>query len=590
MTDEERWVQEVYQGPDRQLTVRAALTGMGLGAVLCLSNLYVVLKTGWSLGVTITATIVAYGLFRALRLGGFSRTPFSALENNAVASVASSGAWMTGGGNMAALPALLLLTGQRPGGLVMVAWFALIAALGVFVAIPLKRQFINREKLPFPMSVATAEAIRTMHGTGDARPARLLVQAGLVASLFTLWRDVRGPFSFPWRLAAPFSLSGHPAAAWSLGFDSSLVLLGGGSLMAPRTAASMLLGALLTWGVLAPWVVASGFVSSVDFKALVQFMLWPAAALLVTSGVLSFVLRWRSLLDALSSLRAVLRPGATPAASAVDAVEAPAWWAVAGFVVLAPPLVLLMWWQFDIPLWAGALAMPLALLVGAIAARVTGETDITPTKAMGPLTQLVFGVALPGHVAANVMSANVTSGVGLHAADLLSDLKTGWVLGADPRQQVYAQFLGLVVGAVVVVPAFTLLIPDASVLGSEQFPAPAVMVWAGVSKVLAGGLGGLPRGAVGAMFAAAALGMVLSVLEALLPARRKAWLPSPSALGISMVIPAATALTMVAGAVGGAVLRRRWSTATLTPVASGLIAGESVTGVALALGRVLLGG
>ena len=92
------------------------------------------------------------------------------------------------------------------------------------------------------------------------------------------------------------------------------------------------------------------------------------------------------------------------------------------------------------------------------------------------------------------------------------------------------------------------------------------------------------------MFAAAALGMVLSVLEALLPARRKAWLPSPSALGISMVIPAATALTMVAGAVGGAVLRRRWSTATLTPVASGLIAGESVTGVALALGRVLFGG
>ena len=583
MTDEERWVREVYQGPHHQLTWRAALMGMALGAVLCLSNLYVVLRTGWSLGVTITTTIVAFAFFHALQRAGVLRRPFSLLENNAVASIASSGGWMTGGGNMAALPALLLLTGARPGGWAMFAWFSLIAALGVFVAIPLKRQFINREQLPFPMSVATAEALRTMHGSGDTRPAKLLLRSSLVASLFTVVRELH------W---IPSRLTTSSMGAWSLGLDASVVLLGGGSLMKPRTAWSLLLGALLTWGVLAPVVVAQGVVntitprgasSPIDFKALVQFTLWPAAALLTSAALTGFVLQGRVVLKALDEVRALLRREASSGAS----VEAPAWWFFAGFAVLSPPLVVLMWWLFDIPLWAGVLAMPLAVLVGVISARVTGETDVTPTKAMGPLTQLIAGAALPANVTANVMSANVTAGVGLHAADLLSDLKTGWVLGADPRKQVYAQFLGLLVGAAVVVPAFNLLVPDASVLGSEQFPAPAVMVWAGVSKVLALGSSGLPAGAKAAMGVAALVGVVLVVLEAKLGEQKKRWVPSPAALGIAMVIPGATALTMCAGALLGALVRRRWPAESITPVASGLIAGESVTGVVLALVKVL---
>ncbi len=593
MTEAEaRWARDVYQPDAPQLTVRAALMGMALGAVLCLSNLYVVLKTGWSLGITITATIVAFALFRLLKVVGLARRDFSALENNAVATVASAGAWMTGGGNMAALPALLLLTGQRPSGFSMFAWFAVIAALGVFVAIPLKRQFINREQLPFPMSVATAHTIRTMHGGAGAGTARHLLVAGFVASVFTLWRDLKlaTPFALPGRFSLPFELAGRPLAGWSLGFDASLVLMGGGALMAPRTAWSLLLGALVTWGVLAPAWTASGALTATDFKSMVQLTLWPGAALLVTSGVLSFAKSWRSAVKGLRDLRASLRRVSPDETDALTAIEAPTWWFVAGFLVLSPVMVGLMKVLFDIPLWAGVMAMPLSLLVGVISARVTGETDVTPTKAMGPMTQLVFGVALPANVTANVMSANVTSGVGLHAADLLGDLKTGYLLGANPRKQVIAQLLGLVVGAAVVVPAFTLLVPNAEALGSEQFPAPAVMVWAGVSKVLAGGLDGLSPAARVAMGWGAALGVLLVALETWLPKSKRGWVPSPAALGIAMVIPGATALSMWAGAMVGLVVKRRWpafAERSLTPVASGLIAGESVTGIVIALARAL---
>ena len=67
-TDPERyWLENVYQGGVRQLTVRAVIAGMLIGAVMCLSNLYVVLKTGWSMGVTITVCILAFALFSVLR-------------------------------------------------------------------------------------------------------------------------------------------------------------------------------------------------------------------------------------------------------------------------------------------------------------------------------------------------------------------------------------------------------------------------------------------------------------------------------------------------------------------------------------------
>jgi len=80
----------------------------------------VVLKTGWSFGVTLTACVVAYALFRLERLLGLVRHGFGILENNATGSVASSAGFMTGGGNLPAMGALLVLTGLRPDPVAMV--------------------------------------------------------------------------------------------------------------------------------------------------------------------------------------------------------------------------------------------------------------------------------------------------------------------------------------------------------------------------------------------------------------------------------------------------------------------------------------
>ncbi|MBZ4417228.1 OPT family oligopeptide transporter [Myxococcus sp. RHSTA-1-4] len=593
--DPERyWLEHVYQGGVRQLTPRAVISGMLIGAVMCLSNLYVILKTGWSLGVTITACILAFAVFGTLRSLRLLKQDFTDLENNAMGSVASAAGYMTGGGNMAAVPALLMLTGTLPPSGWLVVWFAVISALGVFAAIPIKRQLINVEALPFPTGTATAETIRALHGHGEVarRKSRLLGAAGLIGSLLVIFRDARFTWltNIPEKASLPFTILGKKASAWSLSFDFSLLLVGAGALVSFKTGWSMLLGAVLTYGFLAPEMVSRGVIPEVTYRAINSWTVWTGSALLVSSGLLSFAFQWRSVARSFKALSGLFggKGKRQEEEDPLAGIECPPSWFPLGFAVLGPVAVFLMAYLFQIPWWAGVLAMPLAVVMGVIASRVTGETDTTPTKALGPVTQLIFGGLAPGNIPANVMSANATGGVGLHSADLLTDLKSGWLLGANPRQQFIAQLFGVVAGAAVVVPVFNILVPSADMLGTEEFPAPASMVWAGVSKLLATGVSALhPTARLGAL-CGASLGIMLVLLEKWAPAKAKAYVPSAAGFGLAIVIPGSSSIAFFIGAAIAEVLRRvkpKLAEDTVLPVSSGFIAGESLLGIGIAMAK-----
>ena len=114
-------------------------------------------------------------------------------------------------------------------------------------------------------------------------------------------------------------------------------------------------------------------------------------------------------------------------------------------------------------------------------------------------------------------------------------IRSYYVLGARPRQQLYAQLFGCVAGALAIVPMFNLLIPDVSVLGSQSLPAPAAQVWAGVSKVMATGLSSVPESARWAALWAALAGALLTLGEKFAPAKVKPFIPSPTGLGIARI-------------------------------------------------------
>lgn len=578
---EATWLRDVYQPDATNLTVRAVIVGALIGVVMCLSNIYVFFKTGWSLGVTITACLIAYVVFRGLQLAG--ARPLGMLENNALTTVASGAGYMTGGGNMAAYGALLVVTTLRPDAFAMVVWFAGIAALGVFAAIPIKRQLVNKEALAFPTGTATAETLRSIHqpggSKGSSKAVKLLGGAALVAAALTVVRKLK------WieeTYAPGLSLAGHSLKDWGIGFKTELVYIGAGALMSFRTGWSLLLGAIVTYVVIAPWLLGEGLIAGASLKQIVNWTVWPGAAILVAAGLTSFALDYKSLVRAFKGIIVVFDRSKRREVG-ISAVEAPEWWFPAGFAVLAPVVIALMTWLFDIPVWAALLAVPLAVLMGFIAARVTGETDVTPTKALGPLTQMMYGGITPGNLSGNIMSANVTGGIGLHAADLLTTLKTGWLLGAKPRHQVYAQLFGVVVGAIVVVPLFNLVISDPKVIGTPEWEAPSVLVWAGVSEAFAGGLDQLGTEARIAIAIGAVIGITLALLEKLAPPRLKAYVPSPYGFGLAFVLSAASSMMMFIGAAIGELYRRRQQAGAIVPVASGLIAGESLVGAIFAI-------
>ena len=189
----------------------------------------------------------------------------------------------------------------------------------------------------------------------------------------------------------------------------------------------------------------------------------------------------------------------------------------------------------------------------------------------------------PGNLTGNIMSANVTGGIGLHAADLLTTLKTGWLLGAKPRHQFYAQLFGVVAGAAIIVPLFYTIVPFDQ-LGGDEWPAPSVKVWAGVSQAFAGGIGNLPTSARIAIGIGLAFGIGMTLVEKAASKRIKPYLPSPAGLGLAMIMPFSNGLAMFIGAVVAEGVRRYTKAESyIVPIASGVIAGESIVGIIITI-------
>lgn len=608
-TDPERkWFAEVYQGDTvPQLTLRAVLMGSLIGGFMSLSNLYVGLKTGWGLGVAITACILSYAIWTTLHTL-FPRmfpTQMSILENNCMQSTASSAGYSTGGTMVSAISAYLIITGGHMSWPVLAAWTFFLAALGVFMAIPMKRQMINVEQLTFPSGVAAAETLRSLHSHGGeaVAKARALGLAGLFGAGVAWFRDgmatiaglLPGPLaklSLPAHLSFPGTLAGKPLASWTMAFDLSGVMIAAGALVGWRVTWSMLVGAFVTYGVLAPWMVDAGAIDGekLGYRAIVGWSTWAGASIMVASGLTMFAMQWRTVLRAFSGLGAIFGGTRSSADDPLEAIEVPPTWFLAGTILSGMGCIAVLYFCFQTSIWMGLIAVLGTFFLAIVACRATGESDITPVGAMGKITQLTFGILAPSNMVTNLMTASVTAGAAGSSADLLVDLKSGYLLGANPRKQFIAQFLGIFAGTLVVVPAFYLLVPTADVLGSDTWPAPAAQVWAKVAELLKDGLSALHPTAQVGMLVGCLVGIALPLLEKFLPKARP-FIPSATGLGLAMVIPFYNTLSMFLGACIATVLQKKapaFGERYIVAVASGIIAGESLLGVFVAImGEVL---
>ena len=336
------WLANVYVGDHvPQLTVRSVITGMALGGVMALSNLYVGMKTGWGLGVTITACILAYALFSTLQgvVPSLRKNEFTILENNMMSSVASAAGYMSSSVFVGAVPALYLCSGEVLSGFQLALWAGAVSFLGVFMAIPMKRQQINIDQLPFPSGLATAETLRAMHSKGgDAKQKALGLSIGAgVGALVGWFREAHArwmPFNIPgmWTPEG-VKIGGQPLERLTIGAELSLIMIGAGAIIGIRVGASLLVAAVVCYGILGPWVMSQDPAWIDPNRYRQTWALWPGVGLLVASGLTMFFLRWRTIARAFGNLGRLLRGTSGGEEDPLRDIEAPQSWFVWGTAV-----------------------------------------------------------------------------------------------------------------------------------------------------------------------------------------------------------------------------------------------------------------
>lgn len=610
------WLENVYRGDMPQLTLRAGLTGFILGGVLSATNLYIGAKTGWSLGVGITSVILAFAFFKALQKVGVSE--FTILENNAMQSIATSAGYMTAP-LISSLTAYMIVNGKLIPWWQIIAWNSAISILGVLFAFPMKRRFINDEQHPFPEGQAAGVVMDTLHSSdasvGLFKAKVLGISAGVAAFIKFLqaegiqeWLQKRllKLESF-WHLHEElfplFGLTGDKAPKLrniemrqlTISPALDIAMMGAGGLMGIKAGASLMLGAVLNYVILAPWMIELGEIKpkpdgTFGMREITLWALWPGVAAMVVASFVSLFAKPKMIFSAFSGLTGKKQGG-----DVLKGIEFPLWISVVGIPAMSLVTAWLALAFFDIPMWVSLVGLPLTFALSLVGANSTALTSTTPIGATSKITQLFYGLVRPGDIKANLATAGITAEVVGNSANLLMDIKPGYMLGAKPRQQAVGHIIGIFSGAIASAFLFNVLFTKGvdpndpaslTKIQSDQFPMPAVTIWMGVAKVLTEGLSKLPSSVITAVIVASITALILEVLRIVTKNR----LPlSPMALGLAFVIDFKSVSCMFAGSfvfwllgVGRGNVKNAAKNLWIEnhePICAGIIAGASLMGI-----------
>jgi OPT family oligopeptide transporter len=639
------WFDHVYRGSMPQLTVRSALTGFLLGGILAATSLYIGGKTGIGIGVGLTSVILAFAMFRIMANLGLARD-FTILENNCTQSIATAAGYMTMP-VISCLAAYMMITGRIIPWWQMIVWMSVCSILGVLVAFPMKRRFINDEQLPFPEGRACGVVLDALY-TGEAAAgmfkAKLLAFTATATGLYQVlisdgWMHLiqfkllrldrffgmTEPWTFHERLDQYYYALAAKYSLWTpkilgtdfrqLGLRATLdaAMLGVGGLMGIRVATSCVLGTVVNFAVLAPIMIQRGDIKAYTSPSGVlvgisrgeivnQWALWWGVTMMVVGSMVGLFAKPDLILGAFKKI-AGRKTAATAGSDVLAGIELPLWMSGVGVPVFSVLGASVTHYFFGVPWLLSFISLPLIFVLTVICTNSMALTSWTPTGSLSKITQFSMGAIDHTNPASNLIPAGMTSEIASNAANLLSDIKPGYMLGAKPRQQAVGHVIGIFAGAIAVVPLFFLLFLPADTTGarspativSEQFPMPAALQWKGVADLITNGLSSLPTSAIISMAVAALAALTFEILRM----RTKGRFPiSAVSVGLGVILPPEYCLTMWVGALifwrkgrkhatPGTAKHTFWVEG-CEPICAGLISGAALIGIGNAIINVLI--
>ncbi len=604
--------------PVREFTLRGVVLGILITLVFTAANVYFGLKAGLTFATSIPAAVISMALLKGL--GGTTLQ-----ENNIVQTLASAA------GTLSAIIFVL-------PGLVMVGWWtgfpfwmsfgvcALGGILGVMYTIPLRRALVTGIDLPYPEGVACAEVLKVGSSAIKGSSAERENKAGLVAVVTSSLVSAGFALVVATRVfasdVATYFRFGNGRGATGADFSLSFALFAVGHLVGLWVGLSMLVGALIGWAGLVPaftWLhPAAGSASDIA-----QAM-WATHVRFVGAGTIGVAAIWtlaKLIRPVASGLRGAIAAARTRKSGQSHLLPRTEQDLPIGIVGIVTALCLLPvgWMLVHFGLAAGLGGQLALLLIGGLVfillmsffvsavcgymAGLIGSSN-SPLSGVGILVViaaallLVLGVssALPSSmegalVAFALFVTSVVFAVATIANNNLQDLKTGQLVDATPWKQQVALVIGVIAGAAVIPPVLDLLLKAYGFAGMPGTnPAHALAApQAALISALAQGV--IEHRLDWSMIGIGALiGVVVIVADELLARSGKAASLPPLAVGLGIYLPTSTTLMVVVGAVAGWFFDRR-ADRTSKPdatkqlgvlLASGMIVGESLIGVALA--------
>lgn len=574
---------EPYIPADQALPEFTAFT-LILGAVLSVvfgaANAYLGLKVGMTVSASIPSAVASMAILRGI----MHRE--SILENNIVQTIASSGESVAAG-VIFTIPALFLWN-TNPSIAQIISISIIGGVLGVLMMIPLRRFLIVEEHgtLPYPEGTACAEVL--VAGEVGGASARTVFSGVGIGALYKLITD--GFKFFPSEIEWP--IPGYKGAV--IGGDILPALLGVGFIIGPQISAYMLAGAVLGWygfipliSYLGSYITQTVYPASAPLSQLDHWGIWGSYLRYIGAGAVAF----GGIVSLIKSLPTIINAFRQSVAgfSLKDEVanrprterDIPMKWVALGIVVL---IVIIAFSPF-IPV--GIIGAILIAIFGfffvTVSSRIVGivGSSSNPVSGMTIATLLFTTIIFKamGMTGTTGMIAAISVGgiiclAAANAGDTSQDLKTGFLVGSTPWRQQVGELIGVIAGGLVI-GYVLILLNSAYGFGTKELAAPQATL---MKLVIEGVMSGdLPWPLVFSGFAAAAVVELFGI-------------PSlPFAVGLYLPLHLSVPI-MVGGIIRGILekvtksqeeLKKKTEKGIL--YASGLIAGEGIMGIIVAL-------
>ena len=565
----------VRTGPYPELTVTAVLVGYFLGAIIAVSIGYAALILGFSIEGSELAAILGFAILR----GMLRRN--SIIENNIVQTIAS-GVNGASSGLMFSVPAIFILGYGMDFNPILMTFGAIAGAfMGIGFIIPLRKQMIDYERLTYPGGVAVATILKSP-GAGIQKAMFLLIAATTSGFLHFLSQSSGVEY---WDLGALLNWPEYMNGIWYL----SLLSVGVGYI-AGKGGVAFIIGGYVCYWILSPLLSQFGlFPVDPETSAVIsepnslRLLLYRPVGIgmLIGGAVAGVVVAFPMILSAVRSMQ-----NAAKSNSAMSKDEMPIkllYVCIGGAAILLTVIAVLSTEKMG--LGRGILMAVVGTLwiwiAGVILSEAIGRTNWSPLSGMTLIAVTLLIIISSGldDTRAAIVSAIMVGAAACvamsQATDLMLDLKTGYLVGATPRQQQYGQFLGAWLGPILIM-ILIFVLHEAYGLGGDKLPAPQ-------GQALASMINGIIGGDVPSQkyLAGAGLGALLS-------------LASPGlgiTVGLGFYLPFSIVLTYSIGTLLRVIsdwkLGDDFSESTGIPIAAGVIVGEALVGVGFAVYMIL---